>query len=78
MYDTFREQIAAVLVEWLLDLTRSRLGTDTLVLREIIAVELLAPRRREGNSFTSWRIYVIRRGWIGCSCIIRSCGRSRV
>ncbi|KAI0960979.1 hypothetical protein AcV7_000205 [Taiwanofungus camphoratus] len=44
-YDTFREQVAAVIIEWLLDLTRSRLGTDTLVLREVIASELLAPRK---------------------------------
>ncbi|CCL98937.1 uncharacterized protein FIBRA_00944 [Fibroporia radiculosa] len=44
-YDTFREQVAAVIIEWLLDLTRSRLGTDTLILREVIASELLAPRK---------------------------------
>jgi E3 ubiquitin-protein ligase UBR1 len=50
-YDTFREQVAAVVIEWLLDLTRSRLGTDTLVLREIIAAELLSPRRRDNGSF---------------------------
>ncbi|EIN13143.1 hypothetical protein PUNSTDRAFT_56352 [Punctularia strigosozonata HHB-11173 SS5] len=45
-HDTFREQMAAVIVEWLLDLTRARVGTDTLMLREIIAAELLSPRRR--------------------------------
>ncbi|PCH33185.1 hypothetical protein WOLCODRAFT_111408 [Wolfiporia cocos MD-104 SS10] len=44
-YDTFREQVCAVIIEWLLDLTRSRLGTDTLILREIIASELLSPRK---------------------------------
>ncbi|KAH7906536.1 hypothetical protein BJ138DRAFT_979835, partial [Hygrophoropsis aurantiaca] len=27
-YDTFREQVAVVIIEWLLDLTRSRLGAD--------------------------------------------------
>ncbi|KAI0063243.1 hypothetical protein BV25DRAFT_1824839 [Artomyces pyxidatus] len=48
-YDTFREQIVAVLIEWLLDLTRSRLGTDALILKEVIAEELLMPRRR-GNT----------------------------
>ncbi|OSX68023.1 hypothetical protein POSPLADRAFT_1129207 [Postia placenta MAD-698-R-SB12] len=44
-YDTFREQVVAVIIEWLLDLTRSRLATDTLILREVIAAELLNPRR---------------------------------
>ncbi|KAJ7596572.1 hypothetical protein C8J56DRAFT_850021 [Mycena floridula] len=44
-YDTFREQVATVIIEWLLDLTQSRLGTDTIILREIIAEELLSPRR---------------------------------
>ncbi|KAJ6605368.1 hypothetical protein DFH09DRAFT_203423 [Mycena vulgaris] len=44
-YDTFREQVVGVITEWLLDLTRSRLGADTLVLREILARELLAPPR---------------------------------
>ncbi|TFK38761.1 hypothetical protein BDQ12DRAFT_99504 [Crucibulum laeve] len=46
-YDTFCEQMVSVVIEWLLDLTRSRLGTDTLVIREVLAAELLAPRRRE-------------------------------
>jgi E3 ubiquitin-protein ligase UBR1 len=55
-YDTFREQVAAVIIEWLLDLTRSRLGTDTLVLREIIASELLSPRRRDSGSFNTARL----------------------
>ncbi|KAI0307463.1 hypothetical protein B0F90DRAFT_1828673 [Multifurca ochricompacta] len=45
-YDTFREQVVAVIIEWLLDLTRARLGTDTVVLKEVIAEELLVPRRR--------------------------------
>ena len=44
-YDTFREQVSAVIIEWLLDLTRSRVGPDTLTLREVIASELLAPRK---------------------------------
>ncbi|KAH9927415.1 uncharacterized protein BXZ73DRAFT_90700 [Epithele typhae] len=42
--DTFREQVSAVIIEWLLDLTRSRLGTDALVMREVLAAELLSPR----------------------------------
>ncbi|KAK7453361.1 E3 ubiquitin-protein ligase ubr1 [Stygiomarasmius scandens] len=49
-YDTFREQISSVIIEWLLDLTSVRLGSDTLVLREIIAQELLSPRRRDLNN----------------------------
>lgn len=52
-YDTFREQVACVIVEWLLDLTRSRLGTDTLIIKEIIAAELLSPRRQENPFFNS-------------------------
>ncbi|KAJ7461265.1 hypothetical protein B0H11DRAFT_2285848 [Mycena galericulata] len=44
-YDTFREQIVAVIIDWLLDLTRSRLGPDLLILREILAKELLSPPR---------------------------------
>jgi E3 ubiquitin-protein ligase UBR1 len=58
-YDTFREQAAAVIIEWLLDLTRSRLGTDTIVLREIIAAELLSPRRRDGGSFNAHAAHII-------------------
>ncbi|THH12848.1 hypothetical protein EW146_g7310 [Bondarzewia mesenterica] len=45
-YDTFREQVVGVILEWLRDLTRSRLGTDTLILREVVAEELLTKRRR--------------------------------
>lgn len=46
-YDTFCEQVVSVIIEWLLDLTRSRLGTDTLVIREALAAELLSPRIRD-------------------------------
>ncbi|EGN92926.1 hypothetical protein SERLA73DRAFT_163768 [Serpula lacrymans var. lacrymans S7.3] len=52
-YDTFREQIVVVLIEWLVDLTRSRLGADILVIREVIASEMLSPRKRENNFFSS-------------------------
>ncbi len=45
-YDTFREQVAAVIIEWLLDLTRSRIGTDQLILREVIATEFLSKRKQ--------------------------------
>ncbi|KAJ7073950.1 hypothetical protein C8F01DRAFT_1242237 [Mycena amicta] len=44
-HDTFRECILAVLIEWLLDLTRAQLSTDALILKEIIGKELLAPPR---------------------------------
>lgn len=50
-YDTFREQVVEVIIEWLLDLTRSRLGADTLVLREVIAAELLSPRKRDVGAY---------------------------
>ncbi|RDB27292.1 E3 ubiquitin-protein ligase ubr1 [Hypsizygus marmoreus] len=52
-YDTFREQVLDVIIEWLLDLTRSRLGSDVLILREVIAAELLSPRRRDTGSFNA-------------------------
>ncbi|KAG5634486.1 hypothetical protein H0H81_001778 [Sphagnurus paluster] len=52
-YDTFREQVSEVIIEWLLDLTRSRLGTDYVVLREVIAAELMSPRRRDSNSYNN-------------------------
>lgn len=44
-YDTFREQVSAVIIEWLLDLSRSRIGNDTITLCEVIASELLLPRK---------------------------------
>jgi E3 ubiquitin-protein ligase UBR1 len=44
-YDTFREQIVVVIIDWLLDLTRSRLDDDTAAIRELVASQLLAPRR---------------------------------
>lgn len=54
-YDTFREQMACTIVDWLLDLTRSRVGSDTLVLREIIASELLTPRRKDPAVYAGLR-----------------------
>lgn len=50
-FDTFREQVVGVIIEWLLDLTQARLGADTVILREIIAEELLSPRRRDHASY---------------------------
>lgn len=52
-FDTFREQVAAVIIEWLLDLTHCKLGTDTLILREIISAELLSPRKKDSSSLSS-------------------------
>lgn len=50
-YDTFREQVVVVIIEWLLDLTRSRLGADTLIIRTVIAAELLSSKRRESSIY---------------------------
>ncbi|GAB1525865.1 E3 ubiquitin-protein ligase ubr1 [Rhizoctonia solani] len=52
-YDTFREQVAAVILEWLLDLTSARIGPDGTVLREIVATELFAPRKKDTSSLSS-------------------------
>ncbi|KAF8992917.1 hypothetical protein BDQ17DRAFT_1432049 [Cyathus striatus] len=52
-YDTFCEQIVGVMIEWLLDLTRSRLGNDKSIIREVLATELLAPRRWDISPYTS-------------------------
>lgn len=58
-YDTFREQVAAVIIEWLLDLTRSRIGTDLLTLREVIASELLSYRKQTyARGFTNSHDFV--------------------
>ena len=51
-YDTFREQMSEVIIEWLLDLSRCRLATDALVIREFITTELLSPRKREASLHT--------------------------
>jgi E3 ubiquitin-protein ligase UBR1 len=52
-YDTFREQVAAVIIEWLLDLTTCKLGSDGTIIREIIAAELYSPRMKDSSSLTS-------------------------
>ena len=51
-YDTFREQMSEVIIDWLLDLSRCRLSTDALVIREFITTELLSPRKREASLHT--------------------------
>lgn len=48
-YDTFREQLSDVIIEWLLDLSKSRVGSDSLLLREVIAAELFTSRKGEAN-----------------------------
>src|ERR1700761_5177813 len=53
VHDYFREQITAVVIEWLLDLTQSRLNHDTIVIREVIGAELLAPRKKDSSSLTT-------------------------
>ncbi|PSR82970.1 hypothetical protein PHLCEN_2v5940 [Hermanssonia centrifuga] len=58
-YDTFREQVTSVIIEWLLDLTRSRMASDTLCLREVIASELLSQRKQTyGRGFTNSHEFV--------------------
>ncbi|KAF4566585.1 hypothetical protein EYR36_012016 [Pleurotus pulmonarius] len=66
-YDTFREQVVSVIMEWLVDLSRVRIvnfGEDgdtaqidptkgATCLREIIAEELLNPRRGESAGSSS-------------------------
>ena len=49
-YDTFREQIASVLIEWLLDLTKCRFLSDTRIIREVIATEFFSPQRKKTSS----------------------------
>ncbi|KIJ45203.1 hypothetical protein M422DRAFT_30047 [Sphaerobolus stellatus SS14] len=48
-YDALREQAAAVIIEWLLDLTRSKLGSDPFILRELVTAQLLTPRMKKGR-----------------------------
>jgi E3 ubiquitin-protein ligase UBR1 len=49
-HDTFREHMGTVIVEWLLDLTRARFASDTLVLREVLATEFLSPRKKDATT----------------------------
>ncbi len=53
VHDHFREQIAAVVIEWLLDLTQCRVLSDNIVIREVIGAELLAPRKKDSSSLTT-------------------------
>ncbi|KAH7103274.1 hypothetical protein BKA62DRAFT_636830 [Auriculariales sp. MPI-PUGE-AT-0066] len=49
-YDTFREEMAALIIEWLLDLMRCHVVGDPLLLRELVAAELLQPRQKDTKS----------------------------
>ncbi|KZO99806.1 hypothetical protein CALVIDRAFT_595883 [Calocera viscosa TUFC12733] len=42
--DTFREEVAATIIEWLVDLTTARLGGHSHATREILLQTLFAPR----------------------------------
>jgi E3 ubiquitin-protein ligase UBR1 len=46
-YDTFQEQLSDVIIEWMLDLSKCRIGTDRTLLREVIAMELFSLRKRD-------------------------------
>ena len=48
-FDTFREHMAAVIIEWLLDLLQCHVAGDKFVLKEVIAKEIFAPRRRDSG-----------------------------
>ncbi|KAG8919827.1 hypothetical protein FRC01_001076 [Tulasnella sp. 417] len=52
-YDVFREQVSAVIIEWLMDLTQCRILNDCITLREVIAAETYAPRKKDSSSLTS-------------------------
>jgi len=52
-YDALREQASGIIIEWLLDLTRSKLGSDPFVLRELVTAQLLSPRTK-GNQVTNF------------------------
>lgn len=44
-YDTFREQMAALIIEWLFDLTRcSILSNDTVTLKELVTTNMFEAR----------------------------------
>ncbi|KAG9039114.1 hypothetical protein FRB95_012825 [Tulasnella sp. JGI-2019a] len=52
-YDTFREEVSAVIIEWLMDLMQCRLLNDTIILREVVAAEVYSPRKKDSSSLTS-------------------------
>ncbi|KAG8871411.1 hypothetical protein FRB97_008711, partial [Tulasnella sp. 331] len=52
-YDTFREEVLAVIIEWLMDLMLCRLLNDISTLREVVAAEIYLSREKESSSLTS-------------------------
>lgn len=49
-YDTFREEMASAIIEWLLDLMSCRVVHDAMLLRELVAEQLLQPRKKDSSS----------------------------
>lgn len=48
--ETYREQIASVLIEWLVDLIRCYIyGTDGMTIRELVAARLFEPRNKDAS-----------------------------
>ncbi|CAG7852362.1 E3 ubiquitin-protein ligase ubr1; AltName: Full=N-end-recognizing protein; AltName: Full=N-recognin-1 [Serendipita indica DSM 11827] len=48
-FDIFREHMAAVIIEWLLDLLQCHVGGDKHILRELVAAELFSSRRPDSS-----------------------------
>ncbi|KAG8855791.1 hypothetical protein FRB91_001680 [Serendipita sp. 411] len=48
-FDIFREHMAAVIIEWLLDLLQCHVGGDVAILKDLVADELFSPRRPESG-----------------------------
>jgi E3 ubiquitin-protein ligase UBR1 len=52
-FDTFREHMAAVIIEWILDLLQCHVAGDKTLLRELVAAELFSARGTESGFFYS-------------------------
>jgi E3 ubiquitin-protein ligase UBR1 len=73
--DTFREQISAILIEWLVDLTRCYIyGNDGMTIRQLIASRLFDKREKSvyvpaaqvpnsASSRLEWLFYFHTRLW---------------
>ena len=48
-FDIFREHMAAVIIEWLLDLLQCHVGGDKQILKELVAAELFSSRRPDSS-----------------------------
>ncbi|EJT98871.1 hypothetical protein DACRYDRAFT_69944 [Dacryopinax primogenitus] len=51
--DTFREEVAATIIEWLVDLTTARLGGHSHATREILLQALFAPRPMSSSALSA-------------------------